>query len=329
MSEAKNLITHLLEYATKQGADLHICPKSAPFVRLGGKNGVLKPVPGYEDSPLDLTAVKTIIGELLTPEQKNEQLRSKHIDFSVTFGELGRFRAYAYTQRGTPAITIHTLPFEVPDLYEMILSDTTADAVERIVMENKGLFVIAGDYFSGKSATLAALVDLINKKRNCHISTVENPIEYLHRHKKSIVVQKEISADVPDYGSALRQIRHENPDVVALGELRREDFLSVMELAEERLVLANMKTSKPQNNGAIGVMKAVNLIAGSEAEQKNLIDPFIPEPRINVIYQQSYDALIYGELLTWEMYAQAKDNDEFLLKPITFGRSADNAEGDG
>jgi Tfp pilus assembly pilus retraction ATPase PilT len=327
--EIKNLTTHLLEYATKQGADLHICPKSAPFVRLGGKNGELEQVPGFDDWQLDLATVKAFIGELLTPEQKGELQKNKFLDFTLAHGELGRFRAFAYTQRGTHAITIHTLPFNVPDFYKLELPNEVNHAIERIVMEDKGLFIVAGDYYSEKSKTLAAIVDLINRKRVCYISTIENPIEYLHRHKKSVVVQKEIGADVPDFAAALQQIRHENPDVVALSELQRGDFLSVMELAEERLVIASVKTNQPPSDGAIGVMRAVRLIADDEAERKNLIDPFIPKPRISIIFQQSFDAVIYGELLTWEMYAEAMDNKEFLLKPITFGRGADNGAGDG
>ena len=219
MNDAKNLITHLLEYATKQGADLHICPKSAPFVRLGNKYGLLQQVPGFDDSLLDLATVKTLIGELLTPEQKAELQKNKCLDFPFTYGELGRFRAYAYTQRGTHAITIHTLPFDVPDFYGLGLTEKMADMVESIIMEGKGLFVVAGDYFSEKSKTIAALVDLINQKRNCHISTVEKPIEYLHNHKKAVVVQKEIGADIADFKTALEQIQHEIPDVLALSNV--------------------------------------------------------------------------------------------------------------
>jgi twitching motility protein PilT len=329
MIDVKNLITLLLEYATKQGADLHLCPKSAPFVRLGGKSGKLQPVPEFEDRIIDLATVKAVIGELLTPEQKGELLKHKYIDFSLTYGELGRFRAYAYTQRGTHAVTIHTLPFEVPDFYNLGLSDTAADAAKKIVTENKGLIIVAGDYFSRISATVAVLVDLINQKRNCHISTLENPIEYLHRHKKSVVVQKEVGADIADCALALKQLRHENPDVVALSELRQNNFLSVMELAEERLVIASVKINQPQNDGAIGVIRAVEEIVCNESERNNLITPFIPQPRISVIFQQAQGASIYGELLTWEMYAEMRKNRETIVNPITFGRRTENGAGDG
>ena len=328
MNDVKNLISHLLQYATKQGADLHLCPKSAPFVRLGGKNGVLTPVPDY-DSPLELATIKAIVGELLTPEQKGELQKNKFLDFSFIHGNLGRFRACVYTQRGTHAVTIHTLPFEIPDIHKLGLSNAATDEVERIIMESTGFIIVAGDCFSGISVTLAALVDLINQRRNCHISTIESPIEYLHRHKKGVVVQKELGADVADFNTALSQIRHENSDVLAISELQQADFLSVMELAEERLVVASIKTNQLHKDCAGDVIGAVRKISYNEAAWKNRIMPFIPNPRFSVIFQHIRDSLVHGELITWNMCDNTNEKKEFLLKPITFGRSADNATGDG
>jgi len=318
LSDIKNIITRLLEYATEQGADLHICPKSAPFVRLGGKNGALRLVPGFENKILDLATVKAIIGELLTPEQKNELLKNKFLDFPLTYGELGRFRAYAYTQRGTHAVTIHTLPFEVPDFLDLDFSAKAAYKTEKITVEDeKGLIIVAGDCLSRKSDTLAMLVGLMNNRGSYHISTIEKPIEYLHFHKDSIVVQKEVGTDIPDFGTALRQIRHEAPNIVMLSELRQEDFLSVMELAEERLVFAGLKINPLKQGGAADVMKAVRDIVRIEAARKNLISLFIPNPRISVIYQELRDDYIYGELISWDMYK----NEDIPIKPIKFGGS--------
>ena len=299
MSDIKNLITKLLKYATEEGADLHIYPKSAPFLRLGGKNGALQPVRNFKDSPLELATVKAIIGELLTPEQKNELLKNKHIDFSYTHSELGRFRVSVYTQRGTHAATIHTLPFDVPGISQMGLSHSSVRAMEIITLEKKGLIIVAGDYFSEKSELLAALVNLVNKNRKCHITTIENPIEYLHRHNNSVVIQKEIGADIPDFGAALRQIRNENPDVVMISELRREDILSVMELAEERLVLSSVRTSRvlheddcentkvpPKTRDILFALEKMTLC---EADKIGLPEPFIPNPNITVLHKQAND----------------------------------------
>jgi Tfp pilus assembly pilus retraction ATPase PilT len=331
LSDIKKLINTLLEYATEQGADLHICPKSAPFVRLGGI-GELKPIPDYINSPLDIATVKALINELLTPEQRGELLKHKYADFSYTHSELGRFRLNVYTQRGTHAITIHTLPFDVPNFYKLELPNEAIWVIEHAVTESAGLFIVAGDYFSGKSATLASLVDLINDKRNCHISTIESPIEYLHRHKKAMVIQKEIGADVADFQTALEQIRQENPDVVVLSDLRNEDLLSVMELAEERLVLASLKVNHlqgQQKDAAFGVLHYINRIARNETERNNLLVQFIPNPNISVIFQYSAKPHISGELITWDMRMQAKGNKETSVIPITFGRSADDGAGDG
>jgi twitching motility protein PilT len=291
MNDIKNLIKMLLEYATEHGADLHICPKSAPFVRLGGKSGGLKPVTDFETWALDVATVKTLISEILTPEQKAELQKTKYLNFTYTYGELGRFRAYAYTQRGTHALTIHTLPFEVPKITEMGLTDSSIRALEIITNENKGLIVVAGDYFSEKSVLLAALVNLINKVRKCHISTIENPIEYLHVHKNSIVVQKEIGTDVADFATALQQIKHENPDVIMISELRQDDLLLVMELAEERLVLTSIRTNQQQNDNPItpNILTALETMAFCEAEKRELPAPLIPNPFITVLHQQEDD----------------------------------------
>jgi twitching motility protein PilT len=299
MSEIKNLITELLEYATEEGADLHICPKSAPFVRLGGNIGALQTVPGFIDWHLDLATVKALVGELLTPEQKNELLKNKYVDISYTHGELGRFRVSVYTQRGTHAVTVHTLPFEVPGLFASEYSHSSIRAMEIITLEKKGLIVVAGDCFAEKSELLAALVNLVNKNRKCHISTIESPIEYLHRHNNSVVVQKEIGADVADFGTALQQIRHENPDVVMISELRREDILSVMELAEERLVLTSVRTSRvfyddgaeckkapPKTRDILFALEEMTL---NEADKQGLPAPFIPNPNITVLHRQAND----------------------------------------
>ena len=331
MNDIKNLIKMLLEHATKHGADLHICPNSAPLLRLGSKKDVLQPVINFETSVLDLATAKTLIGELLTPEQKAELQKNKFLDFSLTYGELGRFRAYAYTQRGTHAITIHTLPFKVPDFLDLDFSAEAACKTEHITVDDeKGLIIVAGDYFSNKTATLAMLVDLMNIRGKYHISTIEKPIEYLHRHNNSIVVQKEIGADVPDFGTAIRQIRHEAPDIVMLSELRQEDFLSVMELAEERLVFAGLKINPLQDGGAFEVLKAIHDITRIEAARNNLIEAFIPRPNISVIFQQPREDYMYGELISWDMYdsEDINDSEDTPITPIMFGgRFSDEDEG--
>jgi twitching motility protein PilT len=296
LTDINNLINHLLEYATKQGADLHICPKSAPFARLGGKNSVLQPVQGFEDWILDVGTVKTLISELLTPEQRVELLKHKYADVSYTHGELGRFRVSVYAQRGTHAITIHTLPFDVPDLHKLDLPVDIVTALENTVMENVGLVIAAGDYFSDKSVIIAALVDSINRKRNCHISTIEKPIKYLHRHKKSMVIQKEIGIDVADFKTALEQIRQENPDVVVLNELQHDDFLSVMTLAEERLVLASLRTNAYDDGDAEGALSAVQEIKYEEAVKTEHSRFMLPKPLITVLLQDEHGdyTIAYG-----------------------------------
>jgi len=291
MNDAKTLLTGLLEYAAQHGADLHICPKSAPFVRLGGVNGEIKSTPCTSDSPLDVADVKALVGELLTPEQKGELQKTKFIDFSFTYGKLGRFRACVYFQRGTQAINIHPLPFEVPDIHKLGLPDAVVNSIQEIIMYPVGLVVVAGDYFSHKSIILAALVDLANQKRECHISTIENPIEYLHRHKTAMVVQKEIGTDVPDFGTALRQIRFENPDVVMLSELW--DALTAIELSQERLVLSSLKLGVRQNS-VDNILKTLGDIVANNARRDNKTLIYAEKPKITVIYQQAEETIVHN-----------------------------------
>ncbi|MCL2604172.1 MAG: hypothetical protein FWD90_06815 [Defluviitaleaceae bacterium] len=164
----------------------------------------MTPIPDYADSSLDVAMVKALVMELLTPEQKTELQKHKFLDFSYTHGNLGRFRACVYTQRGTHALSIHPLPFDVPDIYSLDFTDDLLHTVNKTIKEKCGLVVVAGDSSIRLSQTLAALVDLTNQQRECHISTIENPIKYLHRHKKGNACPKRnrLGCTRFQYGSA-------------------------------------------------------------------------------------------------------------------------------
>jgi len=204
MTDIKKLIEGLLVFASQNGADLHICPKSVPFARFRDVDGKMTPIPDYADSSLDVAMVKALVMELLTPEQKTELQKHKFLDFSYTHGNLGRFRACVYTQRGTHALSIHPLPFDVPDIYSLDFTDDLLHTVNKTIKEKCGLVVVAGDSSIRLSQTLAALVDLTNQQRECHISTIENPIKYLHRHKKGNACPKRnrLGCTRFQYGSA-------------------------------------------------------------------------------------------------------------------------------
>ena len=237
----KSKLKDLIEATIAQkGTDLHICPAATPHIRI---NGILTSL----DMPLlDNIAVKSIIDEALTVEQKRSLNETKVAAFSFSINGIGRFRACAYSQRGTFAITIHILPIGVPSIVELGFSEND---FANYTSKNKGLILATGGVGTGKTTTLAAMVSFINETKCCHIATIEEPIEYLHRHNKSIVTQKEIGADIPDIKTALAWVAKSDPDVVMINELPRhkENLRLAVSIAEEKLLLAGLTTTEPKN----------------------------------------------------------------------------------
>ena len=167
-------------------------------------------------------------------------LKTGDDDFSFSIGSLGRFRCNAYFQRGSMAAVLRVVAFQLPDPEEMHIPDS----VMNLNLMKKGLVLITGPAGSGKSTTLACLIDKINCTRNCHIITIEDPIEYLHRHEKSIVSQREVSHDTGGYLQALRAALRQAPDVILLGEMRDYETIAMAMTAAEtgQLVLSTLHT---------------------------------------------------------------------------------------
>lgn len=166
-------------------------------------------------------------------------------DFAVSIPSVGRFRANVFMQRGTVGAVLRAVSFELPPIEQMGIPDT----VREIASLKKGLVLVTGTAGSGKSTTLAYLIDEINKTRDCHILTLEDPIEYLHKHKKSIVSQREIGIDTPDYSRALRAAMREAPDVILIGEMRDLETMEIAMTAAEtgHLVLSTLHTPGAAN----------------------------------------------------------------------------------
>lgn len=161
-------------------------------------------------------------------------------DFSISVPGLGRFRVNAFVQRGSVAAAIRLVLTELPDPKELLIPQSVLDMHKH----NKGLILVTGPTGSGKSTTLSCLIDLINSNRNCHILTLEEPIEYLHRHKNSVVNQREIGQDTLSYARALRSALRESPDVILVGEMRDLETISIAMTAAEtgHLVLSTLHT---------------------------------------------------------------------------------------
>ncbi len=161
-------------------------------------------------------------------------------DFSFSVKGIGRFRTNIYVQRGTLSAVIRVVPFGLPDYHDLGIPDSVISLCRR----QKGLVLVTGPSGSGKSTTLACMVDQINKHRNCHVLTLEDPIEFLHRHDKSIVSQREVSLDTKDYVSALKAAVRQAPDVILVGEMRDLETMEIAITAAEtgHLVLSTLHT---------------------------------------------------------------------------------------
>ena len=173
-------------------------------------------------------------------------------DFAISVPGVGRFRVNIFRQRGTWSAVLRSVAFELPDVASMGIPES----VIRMGSQKKGIILVTGTAGSGKSTTLSYIIDQINSTRNCHILTLEDPIEFLHKHKKSIVSQREINIDTADYGKALRAAMREAPDVILIGEMRDLETIEIAMTAAEtgHLVLSTLHTVGAANTIDRGAM---------------------------------------------------------------------------
>jgi twitching motility protein PilT len=239
------LLEDLLKQATMQTAsDVHITVGLPPLIRVNGK---LVQCKAEKLMPKDTEAYAR---QILTDEQYERYAKIGELDMSFAKPGISRFRVNVFKQRGSDAMVLRTIPIEVPTLDSLSMPPILKELVTR----NKGLVVVTGPTGSGKSTTLAAMIDEINRNRSAHIITLEDPIEYLHRHKKSVVNQREIGNDTKSYGNALRAALREDPDVILVGEMRDLETISIAVTAAEtgHLVFSTLHT--------IGASKTVDRI---------------------------------------------------------------------
>ncbi len=228
-------IYDLLRITLERGAsDLHLTAGLPPVLRI---DGVLTPL---DLPPLTPTDTQRLIYEILTEEQISEFEMRRELDCSYGVRGLGRFRVNVYRQRGSIGGAFRLIPDRIPSFEELRLPPVTRSVAEK----TSGLVLVTGPTGSGKSTTLASIVDYINETRSCHIITIENPIEYLHRHKKAMVNQREVGSDTLSFANALRSALREDPDVILVGEMRDLETISTALTAAEtgHLVLATLHT---------------------------------------------------------------------------------------
>ncbi len=230
-------IENLLEQVIKNKAsDLHLQVDLAPMLRIDGKL-----VPVASAPILTEELVENLVFAILDDDQKQVLLKDKEFDFSFAFGDLGRFRVNAFHERGNLAAALRLIPNEILSLEQLGLPNT----VNKFSEYPRGLVLVTGPTGSGKSTTLAALVDKINTERAEHIITIEDPIEYTHKSKKSVVVQREVHYDTYSFSAALRSSLRQDPDVVLIGEMRDLETISAaITIAETgHLVFATLHTN--------------------------------------------------------------------------------------
>jgi twitching motility protein PilT len=207
----------------KEGSDIHICAGRKPYVRIHGQ------LHGTELGIIRPGEVKDIIYSVLTDEQKEYLQQHKELDFSYMLPELSRFRINVYLQRGTFAVVVRAVPFQVRSFEELGIPEVVKHYVESL----SGMVAVTGYQGTGKSTTLAAIVDHINRTRKAHIITIEDPIEYYHKSIKSIVNQREVGRDTDSYLTAMRYVLRQDPDVCLVGEIRDpESVRAALALAE-------------------------------------------------------------------------------------------------
>ncbi len=226
----------LEEVVKKKASDLHLQVGLPPMIRI---DGALMPVQGAD--VLSDEAVETLIFAILDEDQKQILLKDKEFDFSFAFGDLGRFRVNAFHERGNLAAALRLIPNEILTVEQLGLPPIA----NKFADYPRGLVLVTGPTGSGKSTTLAAMIHKINMERAAHIITIEDPIEYTHRSKRSVIVQREVHYDTYSFSAALRSALREDPDVVLIGEMRDlETIASAITIAETgHLVFATLHTN--------------------------------------------------------------------------------------
>ena len=231
MYDLSEILIHSVEC---RASDIHLSVGRAPNYRI---DGVLHTEGEEKLKPDD---VKSLIMPLLDERHKRELEESGQTDFAHAIPGVGRFRVNVFKQRGTLASVMRALPFEIPEPDMLGIPPEVVAVTEK----KRGLVLVTGPTGSGKSTTLASLIQVINRTRADHIITLEDPIEYLHKHDKSIVNQREIGSDTENYAKALRAALREDPDVILVGEMRDLETISTAITAAEtgHLVLSTLHT---------------------------------------------------------------------------------------
>lgn len=228
-------LKELLDISTlKNASDIHVTVGLPPVLRINGELIIL------EEDKLMPEATKTLVYEALSEKLVNILEEKGEVDTSFSSPGIGRYRINAYKQRGSYGMALRIIPLKVPSIESLGLPAVVKD----LARLPRGLILVTGPTGSGKSTTLASMINLINQERKCHILTLEDPIEYLHKHNKSIINQREIGVDSLSFGNGLRAALRQDPDVILVGEMRDLETISIALTAAEtgHLVFSTLHT---------------------------------------------------------------------------------------
>src|SRR3954463_8415551 len=229
-------VNDLLKIAVESGAsDLHLKVGSYPMMRLRGTL-----VPAIEDKKLDHEDLVAMTAAVMSTALRQKFKETQEVDLAYSVPGLGRFRCNIFQQRGTVGLVLRVIPMQIRSIDELGLPQV----LKEIAQEERGLVLVTGTTGSGKSTTLAAMIDYINKNRSAHVMTVEDPIEFLHRDSRSMVNQREVAVDTRSFAQALRSALRQDPDVILVGEMRDFETIETGLLAAEtgHLVFSTLHT---------------------------------------------------------------------------------------
>ncbi len=276
----------LEEMVQRNSTDLHLTTGAPPMYRIDGD---LVPT-NYEILTPEL--IQNLIYSVLNDQQKKKFEMEWELDFSFGIAGLSRFRGNCFQQRGSVAAALRTIPFEIRGFKELGIPLV----VQELANRPKGLILCTGPTGSGKSTTLAAVIDKVNSERRCHIVSVEDPIEYLFRHKKAIINQRQVGSDTKSFGNALKFVLRQDPDVVMIGEMRDPETIgTTLTIAETgHLTLATLHT----NSCAESIHRIIDVFPPHQQGQVRSQLAFVVE---GVITQQLIPKIGGGRVLSCEV----------------------------
>jgi twitching motility protein PilT len=298
----------LMKVIETESSDLHLKVPSLPIIR---RHGRLEPLHDFE--PLRPEDTERTLFHMLTDESKLESFRSeREVDFSYSIPGVARFRVNAFVQRGSVSIVCRAIPFQIKTAKELMLPQV----IDEIADEERGLILLTGTTGSGKSTTLAAMINHINSTYAKHIVTIEDPVEFLHRDISSIINQREVGEDTVSFGRALRRVLRQDPDVILIGEMRDEETVRTALSAAEtgHLVLSTIHTV----DAAESVNRIIDFFPQAEQRQARSMLAGTLKAVVSQRLVPTPDA--HGRVATCEILRMTGRVRDMILNPDDTGR---------